>query len=283
MADSEHAGGVEIGSTAGAERYWVAEMRDRAAERRDHAAELRDEASEGRDRAAELRDEAAQERDRTAEDRVHSAGADDATEILDEWALFRREAAFDRDRAGQDRGGGAKDRAEAGLDRDHAAADRGASATDREYASVDGLTGVYIRDAGLVELEREIARAGRTRQPLVLAFVDVDQLKAVNDARGHAAGDRLLLQVAKTLKAALRPYDLIIRYGGDEFVCAIPGMDLQTAATRFMFINALLAQAPEHGSVTVGLAELQSHDESRTLIARADEDLYRERERRTGS
>jgi len=62
-------------------------------------------------------------------------------------------------------------------------------------------------------LEREIARARRDEQPLVLAFVDVDGLKAINDARGHAGGDRMLLAVANAFRVRLRSHDLIIRYG----------------------------------------------------------------------
>ena len=92
--------------------------------------------------------------------------------------------------------------------------DRGASARERNVASLDALTGVLRRGAGLVELEREIARSRRTREPLALAFVDVDRLKGINDARGHAASDRMLLEVATTLKARLRNYDLIFRLEG---------------------------------------------------------------------
>ncbi len=60
-------------------------------------------------------------------------------------------------------------------------------------------------------MEREIPRARRTEQPLVLAFLDVYQLKAINDASGHAAGDRVLVKVAETVKAHVRSYDLILR------------------------------------------------------------------------
>jgi diguanylate cyclase len=63
-----------------------------------------------------------------------------------------------------------------------------------------------------MEIEREIARARRSEPPLVLAFVDVDHLKVVNDSRGHAAGDRLLVDVANSFREKLRSHDLIIRY-----------------------------------------------------------------------
>lgn len=145
---------------------------------------------------------------------------------------------------------------------------------------MDDLTGAYLRGEGFVHLEVEMSRARRTNQPLTLAFVDVDGLKAVNDLHGHAAGDRLLLEVANTLRANLRPYDLILRYGGDEFVCALSGMMMTDAAQRLGIINSALAEAPEHGSVTIGYAELQPEDSHEALVARADAELYRVRQAR---
>jgi diguanylate cyclase (GGDEF)-like protein len=114
-------------------------------------------------------------------------------------------------------------------------------------------------------------------EPLVLAFVDVDGLKAINDARGHAAGDRTLCDVVKVLRAHLRSHDLIVRYGGDEFVCALSGLNMADATQRVALVNAALQEAPEPGSVTVGLAELQPDDSLENLLARADAALYRER------
>jgi diguanylate cyclase (GGDEF)-like protein len=149
---------------------------------------------------------------------------------------------------------------------------------EREDSSVDALTGVYLRGAGFVELERDMARARRSQQPFVLAFVVVVGLNAISDSRGHAAGDRMLLEVANTLRATLRSYDLVFRYGGDEFVCAIAGLNLADATTRLALVNAALAEAPEYGSVMVGFAELQPDDGPHGLVARADNALYRERE-----
>jgi diguanylate cyclase (GGDEF)-like protein len=163
------------------------------------------------------------------------------------------------------------------LDRSTALADRGASAEERERSSHDGLTGTYLRGPGSVELEREIARARRTEQPLVLAFVDVDGLKAINDSRGHGAGDRVLLAVANALRAMLRSHDLIIRYGGDEFACVIAGLNAANATKRLALVNTALARAAEPASVTVGVTELQPADSIKDLLARADAALYRER------
>jgi diguanylate cyclase (GGDEF)-like protein len=128
-----------------------------------------------------------------------------------------------------------------------------------------------------VELEREIARARRAEQPLTLAFVDVDGLKAINDLRGHGAGDRALLDIANALRATLRSHDLIIRWGGDEFACVIAGLNTADATKRLNVVNAALAEAAEPASVTVGVAGLQPTDSTQDLLARADAALYRER------
>jgi two-component system cell cycle response regulator len=138
---------------------------------------------------------------------------------------------------------------------------------------------VYLRGPGTVELEREIAEAKRIKQSLVLAFVDVDGLKAINDSHGHSAGDRVLLQVANSLKAALRSNDLIIRYGGDEFACVVSGLNTAEATERFAFVHQALASAADSVTVTVGIAELRPGDSTRDLFARADAGLYRQRRR----
>jgi diguanylate cyclase (GGDEF)-like protein len=166
------------------------------------------------------------------------------------------------------------------LDRDTALADRRASAKERERSSHDGLTGAYLRGPGAVELERDIARARRSGQPLSLAFVDVDGLKAINDSRGHGVGDRVLLGVANALRAVLRSHDLIIRYGGDEFACVIEGLNAAGATQRLALVNAALATAADPASVTVGVAELQRTDSTGDLLDRADAALYRGRPER---
>jgi diguanylate cyclase (GGDEF)-like protein len=167
-------------------------------------------------------------------------------------------------------GGRGRGRSDAELDRTTALADRGASARERVSSSIDGLTGVYLRGPGTLELEREIARARRTKQPLVLAFVDVDGLKEINDSRGHRAGDRVLLQLADCLKAALRSHDLIIRYGGDEFVCALADADLSFARRRFLNIQSTLEKTHPGASFSSGFAQLDPGDTLEGLIARAD-------------
>ncbi|MFN2471168.1 MAG: diguanylate cyclase domain-containing protein [Gaiellaceae bacterium] len=233
------------------------EDRDRTAEDRDETAAAHDQASEARDQRAEARDDRAEARELAAE------GVDTG-------------AAADRAGALRDRRGGASDRTQAADDREAASADRLLSARERAVSSIDELTGAHRRDSGLVELKREIARAKRTKQPLALAFVDVVGLKGTNDSLGHAAGDQLLRATADSIRAHLRSYDLIVRFGGDEFLCALLDVTMAEAAKRFSLVNADLA-ATHQASVTVGLTELAADDALEDLIARADEAMYRER------
>ena len=142
---------------------------------------------------------------------------------------------------------------------------------------MDELTGAYLRRPGLLQLERDLSRARRSGEPLVIAFVDVDALKVVNDRSGHSAGDRLLHNVAQTLQAQLRPHDLTIRFGGDEFVCVVAGLGQHAVAQRLAHANTVLAQEATPASVTIGLAQLQPDDTAHDLIERADRALYKQR------
>ena len=127
------------------------------------------------------------------------------------------------------------------------------------------------------QLQREMDRARRAFEDLVVAFVDVDGLKAVNDNDGHLAGDSLLVAVADSLRACLRSYDLIMRFGGDEFVCALPNADVEGVRERFDQVSDALAGGPTKASITVGFAELGDEDSAEDMIRRADADLYAHR------
>lgn len=83
-----------------------------------------------------------------------------------------------------------------------------------------------------MELEREVVKAKRTAQRFVLGFLDVDALKTTNDTKGHAAGDELLSDVVAAVQGVLREYDLIVRYGGDEFLVGLMDLSAAEAARR---------------------------------------------------
>jgi diguanylate cyclase (GGDEF)-like protein len=248
---------------------------------RDETAAARSRIAEDRDRSAELRDRGAEARDRLAR-LCDAEDADDATrdDILLRAERDRARAAADRAKAADDRARAAADRKEAA--RQHAEASlAGREARDiLELAATDELTGAWSRRFGLAEVAREIERARRTGGTLTLAFVDVDGLKEVNDTVGHPAGDRLLHLVAVTLRANLRSYDVIVRHGGDEFLCAMPNLTPDGARPRLARIAAGLAAVDSGHSISFGLAEHEPADGLEELVARADADLMNVRRRR---
>ena len=159
------------------------------------------------------------------------------------------------------------------ADRQEAAGDREEANVELHRAHLDALTGAYQRGTGEIALGNEIERAQRSDNQLVLAFVDVDGLKAVNDGDGHAAGDELLREVATTIQSKLRSYDPVVRVGGDEFVCALANADLKVASTRFDEIRAAL----KTGSFSVGLSSMRPDDSVADLMHRSDAEMRRAR------
>ena len=149
----------------------------------------------------------------------------------------------------------------------------------REQLNFDELTGVLTRRAGMAALEEAIARvrlAGGSE--LAVAFLDVDSLKAINDTRGHARGDLMLMALADVVRVTLREEDIVFRWGGDEFVCAFPFADLDEAGALMRAAWRTLAGLG-WCSFSAGFAELRPDDDPSALIARADECLYAGRRR----
>lgn len=232
---------------------------------RDARATHRDEQARRRDVAAEAGDAAAESHDRTM-DRLQLDPDDRVRAALAEAAAARAHAASDRAEA-------ARDRERAAFDRQYAARDRKDARDELERAHLDELTGAYRRGMGETALRHEIERARRSRGRLVVAYLDVDGLKATNDQDGHAAGDARLREVVAVLRSNLRPYDPIVRVGGDEFVCAMSDTDLDGARLRFDRVQ----EAIEGGAVTVGLAALRPDDSLSDLTERGDAELRRSR------
>ena len=266
----------ERASTAAA-RSTLAAARLAASDRRDEVARVRDATAAARDLAAQARDDAADARDRAAETRERLAfEAGHLSEAVTSLRAFRAEGAALRRQA-------ATERIAAAADREAAAADRARAAADRRYADLDELTGVFRRGPGELALAHEIDRSRRAGRPLVAAVVDVDALKAVNDSLGHAAGDDLLRDVPRAITSVLRSYDVVVRWGGDEFVCALSGVSLDVATDRFAEMRRRFAALRPGASISAGLARLADDDTLESLIARADAALYRTRTTTTTS
>jgi len=261
-----------IRSETARERLETAGLRDEAASRRDLAALERDQLAARRDLEAEALDARATELDQ------NDAVGDKHTLRVQE---LRARSAGARRRAAEDRARATEDRARAARDRELAARDREAAAHERRQAGTDELTGARRRGVGLEELEREMDRARRTGSGLVAVFVDVDDLKSINDRFGHSAGDELLCEVVDRLKGHMRSYDLVVRLGGDEFLCALPDVTPEEAHGRFDRLNAELRDGATAGpvSVSVGIAELGDEESVATLIERADRELLTSRAR----
>lgn len=161
-------------------------------------------------------------------------------------------------------------------------------AADQLYdvAYRDALTAAYNRRYFDEALETAFAEAGGERQPLSLAYVDLDHFKAVNDSHGHAVGDTVLTEVAATIQTYLRPTDLLARYGGEEFVVLLPGLDGATALSVLerirAGIEALATSLPGGATVSTtlsaGVATYGGHNHGQMkpsgLIDAADLALY---------
>jgi diguanylate cyclase (GGDEF)-like protein len=256
------------------ERNATAVVRAQVSFERDEQARHRDEVARSRDRIAEERDRAAEEHDR--EIRRWSDDLDSTDPRAGRALLALAEM---RDKAAASRGRAAEDRKRAGRDREAAAADRRHFISELGRAQMDDLTGAYRREMGEIMLVNEIERARRADGALAFAFLDCDDLKQVNDRGGHAAGDKVLRELIGLLRSKLRPYDPVVRWGGDEFICAISGADSEDVRGRFSEIQAALSRegAPR---VTIGIATLEGGDTFQTLIDRADTALLDARSRR---
>jgi diguanylate cyclase (GGDEF)-like protein len=147
----------------------------------------------------------------------------------------------------------------------------------------DPLTEVYNRRYLEETLPRELSRAQRNGHPLALIMVDLDHFKRVNDTYGHPAGDAVLKALASILTHGAREGDIICRYGGEEFLVALPNMTLEQACQRAeTWRRALCESSIAYGDLRIncalsaGVAAYPCHDGNmETLLHLADKALYR--------
>jgi diguanylate cyclase (GGDEF)-like protein len=149
-----------------------------------------------------------------------------------------------------------------------------------EMAFQDPLTLLANRRKLEETFHLEVERASRLGQPLTVVMMDIDHFKSINDTYGHAMGDEVLQELARALSRQARPYDLVSRYGGEEFLILMPGIGLEqgkSAAERLRAcVSAIRIEGIPHPiTASFGVATLKPGQSPNTLFDRADQALYR--------
>jgi diguanylate cyclase (GGDEF)-like protein len=153
-----------------------------------------------------------------------------------------------------------------------------------QLASADPLVGALNRRAFVGELNRALAMAQRYGQPSSLVFVDIDDLKKINDGQGHAAGDAAITHVANVIAANIRQTDVLGRLGGDEFAIILTNTPGEQAALKAKALAALVRETPmDDGSiigVACGAVEIAANHSAEAVLNAADRAMYEEKRRR---
>jgi two-component system cell cycle response regulator len=157
----------------------------------------------------------------------------------------------------------------------------------RAQATHDSLTGLWNRGAILDMLQNELARSQRSRQSMAVIMADLDHFKNVNDTYGHLVGDRVLRDSALSMQTAIRSYDSIGRYGGEEFLIVAPGCELAEAgqiAERLREAVANKTTKLDSGvaleiTTSLGVAATNGNLNSEELLRAADDALYEAKRR----
>jgi two-component system cell cycle response regulator len=158
----------------------------------------------------------------------------------------------------------------------------------RHAATHDSLTGLMNRGEILTMLERELERARRERKPVGVILGDIDHFKNVNDTLGHLFGDEALREIGRRLRAQLRVYDGVGRYGGEEFLMILPTCDLPDALLRANELREVIAHTPvlcsgEERLITmsmgVAVSVCEGKNEVEALLTQADAGLYAAKEK----
>ena len=150
-------------------------------------------------------------------------------------------------------------------------------------AHTDYLTGLYNRRHFVELAERELDRAARYQRALTMMMVDIDNFKVVNDTRGHSAGDLVLQEVARLIRATVRSVDIVGRIGGEEFAAVLVEMDEAQALEAAERVRCAVEDAsiamhegvPVQVTISIGLSHLNGRDANfDTLLSEADKAMY---------
>lgn len=152
----------------------------------------------------------------------------------------------------------------------------------RQKSLLDPLTGLPNRAAWSERLDLEVARRQRYGGQLLMAVLDIDHFKRINDGYGHLAGDRVLKIIAGELHKRLRKTDFIARFGGEEFVLLIPATPLEGGVQLLETLRAAVEACPFHFkgepvtiTLSAGIAEFRNGEATEVTFERADQALYR--------
>ncbi|MNP29031.1 Response regulator PleD [compost metagenome] len=152
----------------------------------------------------------------------------------------------------------------------------------RQKALIDPLTGLPNRAAWSERLEYEIGQWQQHGNTLMLAMLDLDHFKRINDNYGHLAGDKVLKIIASVLRKRLRPTDFIARFGGEEFVLLMPSTVPANGMKLLETLRASIEACPFHFkgepvtiTLSIGLAAFRAGEHGDAVLKRADQALYR--------
>jgi diguanylate cyclase (GGDEF)-like protein len=149
-------------------------------------------------------------------------------------------------------------------------------------ALIDGLTGVANRHAFTMSFTQALANARRKKESMSVLMIDIDHFKSINDRFGHLTGDQILQDMASLVKQRIRGWDILCRWGGEEFLVLLQGADLAGAGKVAEQLRAEV-QAAQFGqsgktmqvTISIGVAQYRDGDSEVELTGRADRALYR--------
>jgi diguanylate cyclase (GGDEF)-like protein len=148
-----------------------------------------------------------------------------------------------------------------------------------KMAITDGLTGLFNRMHLLSRFEQEFKRAKRLKNNLGCIMLDIDQFKSINDKYGHLTGDEVLREISLRLRNSIRIYDVLGRYGGEEFLIVLPDTDFENAKSLAERIRNNIKEnliATIQVTISLGITSISEKDKTiNDMINRADEALYK--------